>query len=137
MLDVMLTQCVLLKLVQFDNVSISSNRLCRPQYCSTRNCLCTCQFCNHYRPYVTDSAAARLPSYYYYRHALRSWRVHTKEAAAAARSAMRVRIVYKRCMLHWKWFAAAEVARKQHCVALLGTVLQRNRQQWSLEQAFT
>eukprot|EP00953_Heterococcus_sp_UTEX-ZZ885_P011477 6648-Heterococcus_DN1.PRE.1 len=89
------------------------------------------------RPYVTDSAAARLPSYYYYRHALRSWRVHTKEAAAAARSAMRVRIVYKRCMLHWKWFAAAEVARKQHCVALLGTVLQRNRQQWSLEQAFT
>jgi hypothetical protein len=39
-------------------------------------------------------------------------------------------------MLHWKWFAAAEVARKRHCVALLGTVLQRNTQQWSLEQTF-
>jgi hypothetical protein len=75
--------------------------------------------------------------YYNCRHALRCWRVHTREAAAAARSANRVRIVYKRCMLHWKWFAAAEVARKQHCAALLGTVLQRNRQQWSLEQAFT
>jgi hypothetical protein len=75
--------------------------------------------------------------HYYYRHALRYWRVHTAEAAEAARAANRLLIVYKRCMLHWKWFAAAEVARKRHSVALLGTVLQRNRQWWSLEQAFT